>query len=51
LVTASGSGLDPHISMQWALVQVKCIAKISKIEESKLIELVNQLTEKTLFDY
>ncbi|MCU0391149.1 MAG: potassium-transporting ATPase subunit C [Thermoflexibacter sp.] len=48
LVTASGSGLDPHISVQGALVQVKRIAKIRKIEENKLIELVNQQAEKPL---
>ena len=48
LVTASGSGLDPHISVQGALVQVKRIAKIRKIEESKLIDLVNKHTETPL---
>jgi potassium-transporting ATPase KdpC subunit len=49
LVTASGSGLDPHISVQGALVQVKRIAKVRKIEESKLTDLVNQYAEKPLW--
>lgn len=48
LVTASGSGLDPHFSVQAAKVQVKRIAKIRNIEESKLIELIDRVTEKPL---
>lgn len=48
LVTASGSGLDPHISVQSAKVQVKRIAKIRGIAEPKLEELILTYTEKSL---
>ena len=48
LVTASGSGLDPDFSVQAARVQVKRIAKIRKIGENKLLELIENQTEKPL---
>lgn len=46
LVTASGSGLDPHISVQAAKVQVKRIAKIRGIAEGNLQQLIVSNTEK-----
>ena len=46
LMTASGSGLDPNISVQAAYVQVKRIAKIRNIGETTLNELIKQQTEK-----
>ena len=49
LVTASGSGLDPNISVQAARVQVKRIAKIRNMSEATLLQLVEQQTEKPLF--
>ncbi len=46
LVTASGSGLDPNISVQAANVQAKRIAKIRNINENKIQELITSNTEK-----
>ncbi len=48
MVTASGSGLDPDISVQAATVQVKRIAKIRNIEEGNLEQLIISNTEKPL---
>ncbi|WP_343605722.1 K(+)-transporting ATPase subunit C [Fluviicola sp.] len=48
LITASGSGLDPHLSVQGALVQVKRIGKVRGLSESELRKLVEKHTEKPL---
>lgn len=48
LVTASGSGLDPNISVQGAKVQVKRIAESRKIREEKVLEVIQKNTEKPL---
>lgn len=49
LVTASGSGLDPNISVQGAFVQVDRIAKARTIAPEKIKALVEQYTEKPLW--
>lgn len=46
LVTASGSGIDPNISVQAAKVQVKRIAKIRNLDESIVYQLIEQQTEQ-----
>lgn len=48
LVTASGSGLDPHISPKAARVQVKRIAAVRHLSEQTLNELIAQQIEKPL---
>ena len=48
MVTASGSGLDPDISIQSALIQIKRISKIRDIDQEKLINLVYSQEEKPL---
>ncbi|HEU0210033.1 MAG TPA: K(+)-transporting ATPase subunit C [Candidatus Udaeobacter sp.] len=44
-VTASGSGLDPHISLQNAALQIPRVAKTRGMAEEKLRELVRQNTD------
>ena len=48
LVTASGSGLDPNISVVAAEVQVYRIAKARNISTDALQKLITNQTEKPL---
>jgi K+-transporting ATPase ATPase C chain len=45
LVTSSASGLDPHISVASALVQVPRIARARALSENEVRELVNRNTQ------
>ena len=45
LLTASGSGLDPHISPEAAEVQVKAVAEHSGLSEETVREIVKENTE------
>ncbi len=48
LVTASGSGLDPNISVQSARIQVSRIAMERGKSEKEINQLIDQLIEKPL---
>jgi len=46
LMTASGSGLDPHISVKAANIQVKRIALASGLSEEEIGKIIEENTEK-----
>jgi K+-transporting ATPase ATPase C chain len=51
LVTASGSGIDPHITVQSAMIQVPRISKQRNISSEKLIQLVKDNTQKPVLGF
>ncbi len=51
LVTASASGLDPHISVNAALYQVNRISKTRNLPKNVIINLINKFIEKPQFGF
>ncbi len=49
LVTASGSGLDPHLSYASALVQTERIAKARNISIETVLQIIDNNREQALF--
>jgi K+-transporting ATPase ATPase C chain len=49
LVTSSGSGLDPHISVESAKIQIPTISRASGIDETELNRIVDNCTEDRTF--
>ncbi|MDO7873964.1 potassium-transporting ATPase subunit KdpC [Hymenobacter sp. ASUV-10] len=49
LLTASGSGLDPHLSPQGALVQVARIARVRRLSAQEVRNLIPRYTTAVLF--
>jgi len=51
LVMASGSGLDPHISLETALIQIPRIVKERKVSEEEVRSLVQNCLEGRQFGF
>lgn len=50
MITSSGSGVDPNISIQGAMIQVDRISKVNNIPKEKVIELVKNNIENDMIN-
>ena len=50
-IFASGSGLDPHISIESAKIQAERIASVRKIDKSVINGIINSNAERQLYFY
>lgn len=48
IVTASGSGLDPHISVQAATIQIRRVAAARRLDTARLAAMVNAHIESRM---
>ena len=48
MVTASGSGLDPNITLQGAMIQIDRIAKARNISKDEVMELVKENSKQEI---
>jgi K+-transporting ATPase ATPase C chain len=51
LVTASGSGLDPHISIAAALYQLQRVSRVRGMQEDKIRILIDKYTDGRLLGF
>jgi K+-transporting ATPase ATPase C chain len=51
LVTASGSGLDPHISVAAARIQARRIARVRGISEAAVDALIDRYTRRSVIPF
>ena len=50
MVTASASGLDPHITTQGALIQVERVARVNGITKEEVINLVKKMEKNGIIN-
>lgn len=48
MVTASGSGLDPHITVQGAMIQAERVARENGIAKDEVVALINKIAHKDI---
>ncbi len=51
MVTASGSGLDPHISLPAAVFQAERIAFVRHTGEKEILEIINRSTDSVVIGF